>query len=1161
MSRRSGQRRYLAAAVVVVLVAAGTAIVLARAGGGSAVELRGSVLGVLARSRRLGPLPAGQVVTVDVVLSWPAEQTALASPGPPGTPPHPVRSAPSRLALGAPRQEIDAVASYLRGRGLSIGPSGRAGFMVAASGAASAVEPVFGTSLSRWEETRTGRTFFANDRPIRVPGPIAADVSGVLGLDDYVRLQPLSSGDAPDETGGVKNLLKAATLPRWCGPQGDQPCDGSGVTVAIFAAGGFNLSDIDQFDQSPYQGSNWTNLAWPHLSVETPAVYPSSANQDITDQLVSVSTTCPDKTSTCGIPAGANKEAQEAEIDVETVHSVAPGAAIDVFESAPAPPHEPTPVELIWFIDAVLQSGDQVADISYANCQSYYDSQQLTTLDEGFGLLARAGVSVFAGSGDTGRNCTGGTGSGVNYPASDPYVTSVGGVEWCGSQCQGWSSWEHDLSGGGYIIKPLKASGGGVSQRFGTRLPDVSGLAVGNYYVWASGRDGWTLMEGSSLAAPDWAAFAAVVDQYGQSRGVLGFLGSQNLLSSARPWIDYVEQHGGWALPALTDVTANGYGTGLLYQQAAKGWDGATGWGMMSDLGNFLQDLVPTLTVTASSVPGGLQVSFTGSPYVPGDTVEFGIGSQPPAGYNYTVLPSRVICQARVDSNHQASCTGTYRFAPGVVTVGGRMLFAAYEVGTPGIGTAVSRTVPVPGLAVVPSPHVHGALASVACASPASCVAVGDMESAGGVGAGALAERWDGTSWSVTPTGGVGAASLSSVSCPESYWCMAVGPGGAATWNGRSWSAVPVDSGVPSTLSSVDCLSSTSCWAVGVENGGQSPGPGDKALVESWDGHAWGFLSSLAPPGTSAASLSSVTCPSADFCVAVGDYRTSATLDTAMAETWDGHASAWSLLPIGQPAPESSLSSVTCTSPSFCMAVGGYSTGPVTGATLVATWDGRAWSVIPSASPTDYAELQSVSCIAANSCLAVGQQWSVFGTGGLGTLVESWDGHSWSVVPGDSPPDGGWFSSVACLGTGWCAAVGQEGFKAHVPLTESNAVTASPTPTPSPTGLVRVSDCGTKPPVARPAKLTMDCHHDRAYLESIQWHQWTSSSAAGTAVWWQDDCVPACSTGHYRSYGTVTLILSDVQPSTDGPQFTLLTVSDGPPGAPSSIDIPLYAQG
>ena len=71
--------------------------------------------------------------------------------------------------------------------------------------------------------------------------------------------------------------------------------------------------------------------------------------------------------------------------------------------------------------------------------------------------------------------------------------------------------------------------------------------------------------------------------------------------------------------------------------------------------------------------------------------------------------------------------------------------------------------------------------------------------------------------------------------------------------------------------------------------------------------------------------------------------------------------------------------------------------------TLVEHWNGTAWTVVPSPNAVGmgtYANfLSDVTSISANDIWAVGYTYSSPSPGGQ-TLIEHWDGISWSIVPG-----------------------------------------------------------------------------------------------------------------------------------------------------------------
>jgi hypothetical protein len=93
--------------------------------------------------------------------------------------------------------------------------------------------------------------------------------------------------------------------------------------------------------------------------------------------------------------------------------------------------------------------------------------------------------------------------------------------------------------------------------------------------------------------------------------------------------------------------------------------------------------------------------------------------------------------------------------------------------------------------------------------------------------------------------------------------------------------------------------------------------------------------------------------------------------------------------------------------------------------TLVESWNGTSWSVATSPSPGSRSYLDGVSCVSADACTAVGTQANTGNV--LVTLVESWNGTSWSAVPSPSPSPGygDYLDGVSCASASACTAVGQ----------------------------------------------------------------------------------------------------------------------------------------
>jgi hypothetical protein len=345
---------------------------------------------------------------------------------------------------------------------------------------------------------------------------------------------------------------------------------------------------------------------------------------------------------------------------------------------------------------------------------------------------------------------------------------------------------------------------------------------------------------------------------------------------------------------------------------------------------------------------------------------------------------------------------------------------------------------------VQPSPNASGAtlssLADVSCVSSSMCIAVGDYQTPDGRLA-SLAEGWDGVRWSrqLTPNpAGMQTGGLAKVSCPTTSTCVAVGeafiPGSGdlpliERWDGGTWSvqsaALPagVDFGM---LHAVSCSSPGACTAVGfygLSDGTQVP------LIERWDGQAWNLQDS---PDASGNGLEGVSCTSATWCIAVGGQTS---------EIWDGHS--WSTQPAVAPpgVVGTHLASVSCASPTACTAVGDYDPVPEPhpGLALIERWDGHAWTLQAAPSLPGSAEnpLSGISCIATTECTAVG---FVVDDRSLiwHTLVEHWNGASWTVEP--SPNIAGalfnLLGGVSCTAHNSCMAVGASTIDVTVPLTE-----------------------------------------------------------------------------------------------------------------------------
>ncbi|MDQ2886184.1 MAG: S53 family peptidase [Chloroflexota bacterium] len=251
----------------------------------------------------------------------------------------------------------------------------------------------------------------------------------------------------------------------------------------------------------------------------------------------------------------AGQYAVEPTLDLEVLLGLAPHANALVYEGA-----DPSTSSFNDVLSQIVNDNKaQVVSISWeAECESNAAlGGEWQTVDAMLKQGAAQGMSFFAASGDAGAYDCKDTNLQVGVPASDPYVTSVGGTTLTVNADNtyqsevGWSDIYDNLhgemgtgSGGGIssywtmpgwqrvpgIInsfssaKPCNASSG----KYCRQIPDVSAnadegdvnSATGDaIYCTVCDSSGWQTVGGTSAAAPVWAAAALLINQYLQSQG------------------------------------------------------------------------------------------------------------------------------------------------------------------------------------------------------------------------------------------------------------------------------------------------------------------------------------------------------------------------------------------------------------------------------------------------------------------------------------------------------------------------------------------------------------------------------------------------------------------------------------------------------------------
>ncbi len=189
------------------------------------------------------------------------------------------------------------------------------------------------------------------------------------------------------------------------------------------------------------------------------------------------------------------------------------------------------------------------------------------------------------------------------------------------------------------------------------------------------------------------------------------------------------------------------------------------------------------------------------------------------------------------------------------------------------------------------------------------------------------------------------------------------------------------------------------------------------AAAPSWS------IQRSADDGATPNYLVATSCLSPGFCMAVGHYSDQAGDDHALIETWNG--TSWEVLP--SPAAGSApsdLTGVSCLSITSCWAVGYDGQGSADDQTLVESWNGTAWSIVPSPNSGPGSGLNGVTCTSGGPCIAVG--YGTLESTVAQTLVESWDGTDWSIIASpDVGSNGNVLDGVSCTSGNSCMAVGQ----------------------------------------------------------------------------------------------------------------------------------------
>ncbi len=435
--------------------------------------------------------------------------------------------------FGATPATVTAVSASLRAAGLHVGPVSANDLLLPVTTSVAGAEAAFDVSMHAFR-TASGAVMDANTTAPRLPSSIAPSVQSVVGLDDLTPAAPEDiAASAPRTTapalGGSSRLASGQ----------DAAC-GNAIATADLTAG--DIAQAYDFGPLYNAGDFGANKSIDLFELSGFPVSDVATYQRCYGTHVAITYEPEDG----GNSSTTGNGALEADSDIEDVIGLDPALRnVLVYEA----PNTPTGV-LADYTQIQVNDGAPVVSTSWGQCESFAQADGLTGPESTlFSAMAAQHQTVFAASGDQGsEGCSNEkvtprqTQLAVDDPASQPDVTGVGGTDitnagnppllapsetaWTGagggiSSLYARPSWQ---SGKGVINSYSSGSPCGDHSGVCREVPDVAAVAGTNYAVYNQGK--WIGVFGTSLAAPDWAALTALMDDSSSScrSTSLGFL-------------------------------------------------------------------------------------------------------------------------------------------------------------------------------------------------------------------------------------------------------------------------------------------------------------------------------------------------------------------------------------------------------------------------------------------------------------------------------------------------------------------------------------------------------------------------------------------------------------------------------------------------------------
>jgi subtilase family serine protease len=454
-----------------------------------------------------------------------------------------------RARFSPSQSDVDAVSSWLKSQGLKVTGTPDNRHWVNATGTAAEVAKAFGTTLGTYKYR--GGQHRAPDSEPSLPDSVANLVTAVSGLEDgdfaTPRAAPLAAFvNAPPCSKSWADHMASDKPPAFGQTQPYAPCgydpaqlrgaygtssavasgtDGRGQTVAIVDAYAAPTIEQDTNEYSSRHGLPPVNLSqvWATPGLDNTKGSPK-----------------------CG---GAQGWYGEETLDVEAVHSMAPGANV-VYVGGKTCGDQ----DLLAAVTTILDHGlAQIVSNSYGNLGEGVSPQEAQAEDDVYKQASVEGIGLYFSSGDDGDESINLGHPEADFPATDPWVTAVGGTSLAvgGSNSYlfetGWGTGKSSLVNGAWSPDPpgdfLYGGGGGTSKLFAQPVyqrgvvptslsdrdgsvmrvvPDVAadgdpntGMLVGETQTFPKHKAayGEYRIGGTSLSSPLFAGIMALADQ------------------------------------------------------------------------------------------------------------------------------------------------------------------------------------------------------------------------------------------------------------------------------------------------------------------------------------------------------------------------------------------------------------------------------------------------------------------------------------------------------------------------------------------------------------------------------------------------------------------------------------------------------------------------